>query len=322
MKVNGEAIYGTLASPFSDITWGRVTLKNVGKNTKLYLNVFDWPTDGKLLISGLENKIVKAYPLASPATKLKTEAKDADRLIDLSTVKQTPVATVIVLEISGKPLINNKPIIKSESSAFIDKVSLEIISDTKSGLVYYTVDGSDPSVNAQLAKGKMLLSGKGNLIVKARTYVNGKPVSVIAVSEFKQQEPMAAIYKSKPGLKYRYYEGIWDTLPDFSKLTVVKSEVIGNFTLAEKSKPENYGFVFDGFVNIPETAVYTFYLTSDDGSRLIIDDLKTLDNDGKHAMDEKSISLALSAGLHQISVQFLQGSGSEGLKPEWKPLGK
>ena len=322
MKVNGEAIYGTSASPFSDIAWGRVTRKNVGKNTKLYLNVFDWPADGKLLISGLENKIVKAYPLATPETNLKTAVKDADKMIDVSTMKQTPIATVIVLEISGKPVINNKPVIKSESSAFIDKVSLEITSDTKGGIVYYTVDGSDPSVNAQLAKGKMILSGKGNLIVKARTYVNGKPVSGIAVSEFKQQEPMAAIYESKSGLKYRYYEGVWDKLPDFAKLTAVKSGVTGNFTLAGKSKPENYGFVFDGFVNVPETGVYTFYLTSDDGSRLIIDDLKTLNNDGKHAMEEKSISLALSAGLHQISVQFFQGSGGEGLKLEWKPLGK
>ncbi len=322
MKVNGEAIYGTSASPFSDITWGRVTQKKAGKNTKLYLNIFDWPTDGKLVISGLENKVVKAYPLANPKSILKTEAKDADKMIDLSAVKQTPIATVIVLEINGKPVVNNKPAIKSESSAFIDKVSLEITSDTKNGLVYCTVDGSEPTVSSQLAKGKLLLNGKGDLVVKARTYVNGKPVSGIAISEFKQQEPMAAVYESKPGLKYRYYEGNWGKLPDFSKLTAIKSGVTASFTLAEKGKPENYGFVFDGFVKVPETGVYTFYLSSDDGSRLIIDDQKTLDNDGKHAMEEKSFSLALSAGLHKISVQFFQESGSEGLKLEWKPLGK
>jgi len=39
-------------------------------------------------------------------------------------------------------------------------------------------------------------------------------------------------------------------------------------------------------------------------------------------MEEKSLGLALSAGLHKISVQFFQGSGGEGLSLEWKPLGK
>jgi alpha-L-fucosidase len=321
MRLNGEAIYGTTASPFNDITWGRVTQKKAGSLTKLYLNVFDWPANGKLVVSGLDNKIVKAYPLASPKMMLKTEALEADKLIDVSTVKQTPIATVIVLEITGKPIVNKKPEIKSESSVFIDKVSVEITSDTKNGVIYYTTDGTEPTVNAQLAKGKMLLNGNGNLILKARTYVNGKAVSGTAVSVFKQQEPMAAVYESKPGLKYKYFEGTWDKLPDFTKLMPVKTGVVDNVTLSEKKKSSDYGFVFDGFISVPETSVYTFFLTSDDGSRLVIDG-ETLDNDGKHAMEEKSLGLALSAGLHKISVQFFQGSGGEGLSLEWKPLGK
>jgi alpha-L-fucosidase len=46
MKTNGESIYGTTASPF-EVTpaWGRVTRK--GKT--LYLHVFDWPRDGRLV---------------------------------------------------------------------------------------------------------------------------------------------------------------------------------------------------------------------------------------------------------------------------------
>lgn len=322
MKPNGEAIYGTTASPFSDINWGRVTQKKAGSLTKLYLNIFDWPADGKLVVSGLENKIVKAYALASPKTMLKTEAKEADKLIDVSTVKQTPIATVIVLEISGKPIVNKKPEIKSESSVFIDKVSVEITSDIKNGAIFYTTDGSEPTVNAQLAKGKMFLNGKVSLIVKARTYVNGKPVSGTAVAEFKQQEPMSAVYESKSGLKFRYYEGIWDKLPDFSKLIPVKTGIVENISLSEKKQSSDYGLVFDGFINVPETNIYTFYLTSDDGSQLIIDDEKTLDNDGKHAMEEKSLSVALSAGLHKLSVHFFQGSGGDGLSLEWQPLGK
>jgi alpha-L-fucosidase len=51
MKVNGEAIYGTTASPFErKLPWGRCTRKVSGPTTTLYLHVFDWPADGKLLV--------------------------------------------------------------------------------------------------------------------------------------------------------------------------------------------------------------------------------------------------------------------------------
>src|ERR1700744_6126563 len=52
MKVNGEAIYGTTASPFNrQLPWGRCTQKSAGRGrqgTTLYFHVFNWPTDGKL----------------------------------------------------------------------------------------------------------------------------------------------------------------------------------------------------------------------------------------------------------------------------------
>jgi len=322
MKMNGEAIYGTSASPFSQIIWGRVTQKKVGNTTKLYLHIFDFPKDGKLVVSGLQNKVNKAYPLASPKTILKNEAKDADNIIDVSSVKQTGAATVIVLEISGKPIVNQTPVIKPESAVFIDKVQFEITTDTPDGVVYYTTDGSEPTIKSAVAKGKIALTSKANLTIKARTYVNGKPVSGTAVCELKQENPLQAALESKSGIRYKYFEGGWDKLPDFSKLTPIKSGVVESVGISAKNKATDYGFVFDGFINITETGVYTFYLTSDDGSRLIIDDMKTLDNDGLHGMDEVSFDLPLSKGLHKISVQFFQKGGGDGLKLEWKPAGK
>src|SRR4051812_28334721 len=57
MDVNGEAIHGTIASPFDALPWGRCTQKRNGSRTTLYFHVFDWPKDGKLAIGGLGNKI-------------------------------------------------------------------------------------------------------------------------------------------------------------------------------------------------------------------------------------------------------------------------
>lgn len=46
MQKHGEAIYGTTASPFLRLSWGRVTQKP----DRLYLHVFDWPADGHLIV--------------------------------------------------------------------------------------------------------------------------------------------------------------------------------------------------------------------------------------------------------------------------------
>ena len=57
MKVNGESIYGTQASPFKTLPWGRCTKKLTDGGTTLYLHVFQWPSDGQLLVPGLRNKV-------------------------------------------------------------------------------------------------------------------------------------------------------------------------------------------------------------------------------------------------------------------------
>ena len=53
MKANSESIYGTLASPFEQLAWGRCTQKQMaGGVTRLYLHVYDWPKGGKLVLRG------------------------------------------------------------------------------------------------------------------------------------------------------------------------------------------------------------------------------------------------------------------------------
>ena len=100
MKVNGEAIYDTKASPFGLFTWGRCTKKEDGKNTTLYFSVFDWPKDGKLIIPGLKSEAIAAKLLAN-GTKLKTSTTAEGLLISVPEKAIDPIATVIKVEIKG-----------------------------------------------------------------------------------------------------------------------------------------------------------------------------------------------------------------------------
>ena len=106
MKVNGEAIYGTKASPLKPLAWGRCTRKDNGGNSTLYLSVFNWPADGKLIVPGVTKEIVSAT-LLSNGSKLQTgsHAGTAETekgiVINLPAAAPDPVATVIKLELKG-----------------------------------------------------------------------------------------------------------------------------------------------------------------------------------------------------------------------------
>ncbi len=322
MKVNGEAIYGVSANPFHDIHWGRVTQKKSGKNTRLYLHIFDWPAKGVLPVFGLQNKILKAYPLAEPKKTIKTSRLDSDILINLDGVKQSDFATVIVLEIEGRPQVIKSPEIKSGAAIFIDEVSFGINPSVTGSVVRYTTDGSDPVKTSPKAEGPVVLRRESDFVVKARVFVNDKAVSSISEKKFTRVKPIPAFYSSKTGLRYSYYEGAWERLPDFSKLTPVKTGNVDQISLEMRGRNQDYGLVFEGCLNIKETNVYNFFLTSDDGSQLYINDKKVIDNDNLHGMVEKRAELPLAAGIHKITVYFFQQGGGDGLKLEWQPLGK
>jgi alpha-L-fucosidase len=94
-KANGEAIYGTTASPFDAApAWGRVTQRG----NKLYLHVFDRPADGKLTIPGQGRAARRAYLLTEPGTDLQP-ARDGDMIaMTLPDKLSDPIDTVVVLE--------------------------------------------------------------------------------------------------------------------------------------------------------------------------------------------------------------------------------
>ena len=105
MKVNGEAIYDTTASPFKRLPWGRGTKKISGSNTTLYLHVFNWPADGKLLVPGLKNTISSAKLLAT-GKKLKTTATSDGVLVDVFTNAPDAISSTIVLQFTGAPEVS------------------------------------------------------------------------------------------------------------------------------------------------------------------------------------------------------------------------
>lgn len=100
MKINSEAIYSTKASPIPPVEWGRCTRKETAKGTILYFSVFNWPSDGKLVVPNLKNKVLSATLLAAK-NKLKTATENGVLTITLPSTAPDAIASVIKVEFEG-----------------------------------------------------------------------------------------------------------------------------------------------------------------------------------------------------------------------------
>ena len=115
MKVNGEAIYGTTATPFGSELGAAVKAKDgyghdttvssgndwrcTSKPGKIYVMIFNWPASGKFELPGLQSKVTKAYLLAD-RKDLKFSQNDAGVTLDLPAAAPDKIASVICVEIA------------------------------------------------------------------------------------------------------------------------------------------------------------------------------------------------------------------------------
>jgi alpha-L-fucosidase len=135
MKANGPAIYGTTASPFSRLPWGRCTKKVSGSQTTLYLHVFQWPADGQLTVPGLKSP-AKSARLLQTGKRLKTTASADGLVINVPKAAPDPISTTLVLEITGVPEIEApKPVVVAQSAD--GSLRLEAIDATLTGGLQY-----------------------------------------------------------------------------------------------------------------------------------------------------------------------------------------
>lgn len=126
---------------------------------------------------------------------------------------------------------------------------------------------------------------------------------------------------SGAGLNVKYYEGTWTALPDFDILTPIFEDVASVPTPSIRNRDDNYALRFTGYIAIVAPGTYTFYTNSDDGSKLYINDILVVDNDGLHGTRERSGAAALPAGRAKIVVDFFEATGGSLLQASYQGPG-
>ncbi|MCK4999875.1 MAG: alpha-L-fucosidase, partial [Anaerohalosphaera sp.] len=261
MKVNGESIYGTNASVFEKLSWGRSTTKD---NT-IYLHIFDWPTDNKLTVPGLITEAAEVYPLSNPDKKLAVQYTDGGATIQLPTASPDPINTVIAMKFKQKPEIVKTPQLTGKDKFYPDcNVEINCGSDTVA--IHYTTDGTEPTSSSPKYTAPINLAD--TTTIKCRAFINSVPVTPTATKKYTRltvKEPVTGL-NLIGGLKYDIYHGKWEKVPDYRTLTPAKSGIATNIDTSVKDIPELLSIIFTGYITVDKDGLYEFSLDSDDGS--------------------------------------------------------
>lgn len=169
--------------------------------------------------------------------------------------------------------------------------------------IRYTLDGNDPRRGSARYDGPIAIDR--DMTLKAKVFEKTRSGDLFTIN-YRQADLKEAVKVDDyaPGLVFEYYEGEWEKLPGFESMQPLKTGVIPNFTMNERERDDYFGFVYKGLIEVPTDEVYTFFLSSDDGSALTIDGTRVVTNDGIHGIVEEKGQVGLEAGYHKLEVQF------------------
>ena len=129
---NGEAIYGTEAGPYPyEISWGTITQRKEEDSTILYLNVVEWPEDGKFTLFGVNNSVQEASLLASGESiqhESKFDVASGQNIITLEVPKAAPdeFVSVIKVVVSGDVVMDDTFMQLSDGKVLLDTYNARI----------------------------------------------------------------------------------------------------------------------------------------------------------------------------------------------------
>jgi predicted alpha-1,2-mannosidase len=227
-------------------------------------------------------------------------------------------------DISDRPYSGNGeavvslPYVKTGDKLFKDFTEISLACDTKNAKIYYTLDGSEPDEKSTLYTKPFKIDKA--VVLKMRAYHDSIKNSITLTQKFKKAEYAKAqiLKNAKNGLNYQYFERFFVTTADLDKETPKTTGIIDKFRIDEAKRGNYFGYIFKGSILIKTDDIYTFYLNSNDGSRLYINDIELIENDGNHGSIEEVGQIALKAGYHKIKLKYIQCGGGKSLKLSWE----
>lgn len=213
------------------------------------------------------------------------------------------------------------PYTDAQTYLFEGSIDVTLNVNAEGAQIRYTLDGKEPTASSAVYEGPVTL--KNSCTVKAKAFKNGVESRTMVLDAVKAENiPAAAKNLTVNGTNYKYYEGTMTRTAHIAKGTLVEQGVMPEPTIANARLTDHYGYIFEGYVNVPADGIWEFMTKTDDGSVMYVDGQLVVDNDGGHAEVMASGRIALAKGFHKYQILYFEDYEGEAFSWGWKAPGQ
>ena len=202
---------------------------------------------------------------------------------------------------------------------FFDKVfTVDLHSRTEGAGIRYTLDGKVPTQSSTLYEAPFKIDR--DVTILARAFKDGYEASpIMSVHAFPVDYlPAKKVQAAVAGCSYTYHLGEFKKAADVLSSPVVSKGTMPVPSIAGAPDADHFGYVFTGYIDVPEDGLWEFALRSDDGSILEIDGRLAVNNDGSHSDYTATGQVALRKGFHSFRLVYLEDYEGQVLGWGWK----
>jgi len=221
---------------------------------------------------------------------------------------------------SEKPLVST-PYLTANPCFFDTKFDVVLLSRTPDAEIRYTLDGSEPTEASALYESPFTIDNE--CVISARAFKQGcEPSPIMSLRAF----PIEYLESVQPGelqqgCKYSYRRGAFLTVAEMEASPVVSSGTMPSPAIEDAPDEDHFGYVFEGYLDVPDAGLWEISTRSDDGSVLMLDGRLVVNNDGSHGNYKATGHVALRKGLHAFKLLYFEDYDGQHLDWSWKAPG-
>lgn len=196
----------------------------------------------------------------------------------------------------------------NKMNAFVGEGRYNITCKDKSAVIRYTTDGSIPTVDSPAINGELVLTASADY--RFATFRKDGSRSDVVSAKFVKDDyaPAVEANPTKNGLTTEWHE-----FPGIDCEKIASAPLNATYHTQDVIIPEgvkgNIGLITTGYIYVPEDGIYTFILTSDDGSDLFVDNTLIVDMNKEQSPQTEVGEKALKRGYHAIRVRYFDHNG-------------
>jgi hexosaminidase len=192
--------------------------------------------------------------------------------------------------------------------------------------IFYSLDGGEPT---RVYEKPIELNLKPNETVELRTVValpNGRRSVIYTATVTNRPRLKAVELKEKTaGVNLKFFKGEFKSVNDLDAAAPTetlesRSIQLPQFAAKTGDLKQPFGAIFEGYISVPENAIYEFQIEADDFAKLEIGGETVIDaaTDGANGKTITKYGLApLEKGFHKIRLRYVQAGANAILNLRW-----